>query len=98
MDQLPDVDARWRDADVFLIIFSIDDLTTWEEAKFIIETVLITPHFSDKIKVLVGNKIDLASERKVTTEEVTKVQSSVSSSFLVRSPSQYGVLFILRKK
>ena len=53
----------------FLLVFAINDKESFELIKSKRDRILKGKHGEDTPMVLVGNKIDLASERQVTTEE-----------------------------
>jgi GTPase SAR1 family protein len=69
----------------FLLVFAIDDRESFELISKKRERILKGKHGADTPMVLVGNKIDLANKRKVTTEEAKRLADSWKIEYIETS-------------
>ena len=71
----------YRDADVAILVFAVDDKDSFEKLQRWIDDL------SRDIKIMppliiVGNKIDLFEQRKISSDDAEKFAESVSATFL----------------
>ena len=69
----------------FLLVFAVDDRESFELLSKKRERILKGKHGQSTPMVLVGNKIDLANKRKVTTEEAKKLAESWGIDYIETS-------------
>eukprot|EP01083_Nonionella_stella_P208417 756362_1 len=73
-EQFAALQDHWmREGEIFLILFAIDSEATFEYAKQLKTRMLRTREDTSGPTVLVGHKVDLDAERKVSTEDAKKL-------------------------
>eukprot|EP01080_Neovahlkampfia_damariscottae_P004079 gene4079-7368_t len=78
-------DQYMRNADGFLIVYSVIDRKTYEETSEFTEQICRVKDADTWPMVLAGNKCDLESERAVTKEEAKKTATEQSMGFIETS-------------
>jgi GTPase KRas len=78
-------DQYMRNADGFLIVYSVIDRKTFEETSEFTEQICRVKDADTWPMVLAGNKCDLESERAVTKEEAKKYATEQSMGFIETS-------------
>ncbi|OMH82830.1 Ras-related protein Rab-6B [Zancudomyces culisetae] len=86
-----------RDSAVAIVIYDITDQASFTKTKHWIEDTR-AERGNDVILVLVGNKVDISNERKVTTEEGEKYARDVGAIFMETSAKTgYNVKELFKK-
>ena len=96
-------------SDAFLLVFSINNRISFERISFWIDTIRDKVNLNGKVLALVGNKIDLENERKVSHEEASNLakkyqmkyfETSAKTGFRIEETfhSLYEDIYNLNKK
>ena len=72
-------------ADGFILVYSIDDKNSFEEAKLRYQRIVQNKGNNEYSIIIVGNKCDLENERKISKEEAEKYCSGLKIKFLETS-------------
>ena len=76
----------YKKCDGIIIVFDVSNKESFEKINYWVKAVHDNTDSNKKIKqVIIGNKIDLENERKVTKEEGEKMASSYSLKYFETS-------------
>jgi GTPase SAR1 family protein len=87
----PLINAIIKDSNIFLVVFSITDEKSFNNVDTWIKKIKQLKQEVEDTKysfIIIGNKVDLQNERKISTEKIKKLSTFWNCSFLESSAIQ----------
>ena len=85
-------DHAKKSGDAYLLVYAIDDCSSFDEAKHLYQDILLARDGSPITPpvVLAGNKVDLAAERKVTFVEASEAARHIFKCLFLETSAKDG--------